>query len=266
MPVSPADGEDLARAVAVIYEDAEHALLAIVARALAEGIDSPSWARAKLAAIGDVRQALEEVTQALQQDASGAIGRAIVEAYRRGDQSAVAELGALAEGRRHFVATHLPNARAVDRLAAAAVAEQGPVWQRVLRAPLGENVFSYDDTRLFTSFVAEYLVSRSPDSFTIERMKKKRGNRLYVDYVQHGEGKTIVAPYSMRGNEHAGVATPLFWEEVNEKLEVEAFTLQTALKRIRHQRDPFRNYFETKKMQPFSPVLEFLKNGNRKKG
>jgi hypothetical protein len=134
--VSPADGEDLARAVAVIYQDAEHALLAIVARALAEGIDSPSWARAKLAAIGDVRQALEEVTQALQQDATGAIGRAILEAYRRGDQAAVAELGALAEGSRHFVATHLPNARSVDRLAAAAVAEQGPVWQRVLRAPL----------------------------------------------------------------------------------------------------------------------------------
>ena len=84
--------------------------------------------------------------------------------------------------------------------------------------PLPENVFSFDDTRLFTSFIADYLISKDPDSFTIERMKKNRGNRLYVDYVQHSEGKTIVAPYSMRGNEHAGVATPLYWEEVNDKL------------------------------------------------
>jgi bifunctional non-homologous end joining protein LigD len=125
--------------------------------------------------------------------------------------------------------------------------------------PLPENVYSYDDTRLFTSFVAEYLVSRNPDSFTIERMKKKRGNRLYVDYVQHSEGKTIVAPYSMRGNEHAGVATPLYWEEVNDKLVLETFNFQTALKRIKNQGNPFKDYFQTKNIQLFSPVLEFIK-------
>jgi bifunctional non-homologous end joining protein LigD len=132
--------------------------------------------------------------------------------------------------------------------------------------PLPEDVFTYDDTRLFTSFIAEYLISRDPESFTIERMKKKRGNRLYVDYVQHGEGKTIVAPYSMRGNEHGGVATPLFWEEVVEGLEPKAFTMQHALERIKRHGDPFKNYFQTKQIQPFAPVLEILKNGTAKKG
>ncbi|WP_251553765.1 DNA ligase D [Neobacillus muris] len=131
--------------------------------------------------------------------------------------------------------------------------------------PLPEGQFSYDDTRLFTSFIAEYLISKDPGSFTIERMKKNRGNRLYVDYVQHGVGKTIVAPYSMRGNEHAGVATPLFWEEVNEKLEPRKFTLKTALRRIK-QGDPFKNYFQAKTLQPFAPVLDILKNQASKKG
>ncbi|MEH7416677.1 DNA ligase D [Neobacillus drentensis] len=130
--------------------------------------------------------------------------------------------------------------------------------------PLPENVYSYDDTRLFTSFIAEYLISRDPDSFTIERMKKNRGNRLYVDYVQHSEGKTIVAPYSMRGNEHAGVATPLYWEEVNDKLELVSFNMEKALKRIRSQYEPFFDYFQTKQIQPFTPVLEFLKNSSKK--
>ena len=82
---------------------------------------------------------------------------------------------------------------------------------------------------------------------------------MYVDYVQHSEGKTIVAPYSMRGNEHAGVATPLFWDEVNVKLDVKSFTMQTALTRIKNRVDPFKNYFQTKQIQPFKPVLEFLK-------
>ena len=129
--------------------------------------------------------------------------------------------------------------------------------------PLPENSYSYDDTRLFTSFIAEYLISKDPESFTIERMKKNRGNRLYVDYVQHSEGKTIVAPYSMRGNEYAGVATPLYWDEVDEKLELVSFNMENALKRIRGQGDPFRNYFQTKQVQPFGPVLEILKKGKK---
>ncbi|MBM7655118.1 DNA ligase D [Neobacillus cucumis] len=130
--------------------------------------------------------------------------------------------------------------------------------------PLPENVYSYDDTRLFTSFIAEYLISKDPDSFTIERMKKNRGNRLYVDYVQHSERKTIVAPYSMRGNEHGGVATPLYWEEVSEKLQLVSFNMKNALTRIRSQGDPFMDYFQTKQIQPFTPVLEFLKKSGKK--
>lgn len=130
--------------------------------------------------------------------------------------------------------------------------------------PLPENTYTYEDTRLFTGFIAEYLISKDPDLFTIERMKKKRGNRLYVDYVQHGEGKTIIAPYSLRGTEHAGVATPLIWEEVNENLELDTFNMENALKRIRNQGDPFKEFFQTKQIQPFAPVLEFLKSAGKK--
>ncbi|WHY75670.1 DNA ligase D [Neobacillus sp. WH10] len=129
--------------------------------------------------------------------------------------------------------------------------------------PLQENSYSYDDTRLFTSFIAEYLISKDPESYTIERMKKNRGNKLYVDYVQHSEGKTIVAPYSMRGNEYAGVATPLYWDEVDEKLDPVSFNMENVLKRIRGQGDPFRNYFQTKQVQQFGPVLEILKKGKK---
>lgn len=136
MPVSPADTIDLARAIATIYEDAEDALFGLVSQALADGIESPRWAEAKLMALGDLRRAVQDVTDALQRDASGAISRAVEEAYRRGGQSAVAELGALDEGRRNFAARHLPGASQADRLARAAVAEQGPTWQRILREPL----------------------------------------------------------------------------------------------------------------------------------
>jgi bifunctional non-homologous end joining protein LigD len=125
--------------------------------------------------------------------------------------------------------------------------------------PLPENQFSFDDTRLFTQFMADYLVSKEPDAFTIERIKKKRGDRLYVDYVQHAEGKTIIAPYSPRGKELATIATPLYWDEVNEKLKIEEFQITDILTRIKTKGDPFQNYFQTKDVQNFAPVLQFLK-------
>ncbi|MGA5691311.1 DNA ligase D [Cytobacillus pseudoceanisediminis] len=130
--------------------------------------------------------------------------------------------------------------------------------------PLQENTYSFDDTRLFTEFIAQYLISKDPDSFTIERLKKNRGGRLYVDYIQHAEGKTIIAPYSARGNKAATVAAPLFWEEVNEKLTMERFQITNLIKRVNSDGDPFSSYFQTKENQPFSPVLDFLKQQNKK--
>ncbi|WP_026584244.1 DNA ligase D [Bacillus sp. J33] len=130
--------------------------------------------------------------------------------------------------------------------------------------PLPEDTYTFEDTRLFTEFIADYLVSKDPDSFTTERMKKNRGGRLYVDYIQHAEGKTIIAPYSPRGNKAATVAAPLFWEEVNERLTMERFQITNLMKRINSDGDPFHSYFQTKEMQPFSPVLDFLKQQKRK--
>lgn len=129
--------------------------------------------------------------------------------------------------------------------------------------PLPDGVFTYEDTRLFTSFIAEYLVTKASDDFTTERMKKKRGNRLYVDYVQHAEGKTLIAPYSVRGNELATVATPLYWEEVNEQLSAEMFRLKTILNRIQENGDPFKDYFAVKKQQPLKEIIDFLKQKSR---
>ncbi|WP_370222238.1 DNA ligase D [Cytobacillus sp.] len=130
--------------------------------------------------------------------------------------------------------------------------------------PLQENTYSFDDTRLFTEFIAQYLISKDPDSFTTERLKKNRGGRLYVDYIQHAEGKTIIAPYSARGNKAATVASPLFWDEVNEKLTMERFQIINLIKRVNSDGDPFSSYFQTKEIQPFSPVLDFLKQQNKK--
>jgi bifunctional non-homologous end joining protein LigD len=119
--------------------------------------------------------------------------------------------------------------------------------------------YTWEDTGLFTEFIAHYLVNNDPGDFTTERLKKNRKGRLYVDYIQHGEGKTIIAPYSLRGNEDALVATPLWWEEVNEDLNPEKFTIDAVLRRFQEKGCPFTGFDQVKASQPFDKVIDFLK-------
>lgn len=123
--------------------------------------------------------------------------------------------------------------------------------------PLDET-YTYKETRIFTSFIAQFLETKYPKSFTTERLKKNRENRLYIDFLQHGEGKTIIAPYSLRGNEQALMATPLYWEEVTERLHPTDFPLEVGMERINKGIVPFTEFFDVKKKQPFRDVLNQL--------
>lgn len=132
--------------------------------------------------------------------------------------------------------------------------------------PLRKNTFTYEETRIFTEFVAFYLCEQEPKWFTVERLKKNRGNKLYLDYVQHGEGKTIIAPYSTRGNVDGLVATPLYWEEVNSKLHPTLFTIPAVLERIRNVGNPFCHFFKTYADENLKTIINHLKNNKFKRG
>lgn len=133
--------------------------------------------------------------------------------------------------------------------------------------PLPKNTFSYEDTRIFTEFVCMFLCMEEPNKFTTERLKKNRYGKLYLDYIQHAEGKTIIAPYSARGNELGCIATPLLWDEVNGNLSPDLFTIPTVLERIKKVGDPFIHFREVGEQQDFEIVLTNLRkliNGRKK--
>ncbi len=125
--------------------------------------------------------------------------------------------------------------------------------------PLPEDTYTYEETRIFTEFIANFLTNKEPKWFTTERMKKKRDNRLYVDYLQHAAGKTIIAPYSLRGNDEALVATPLFWQEVSSTLSPTQFPMESIIERIKNRGCPFNDFEASKKQQDFSKVMDWLK-------
>lgn len=74
---------------------------------------------------------------------------------------------------------------------------------------------------------------------TLERTRRRRGSRLYLDCLQNGYGKTLVAPYSLRAADGAPVSTPLRWSEVTPALDPSRFTLRTLPARLDRVGDLF---------------------------
>ncbi|WP_062356682.1 DNA ligase D [Bacillus kwashiorkori] len=122
------------------------------------------------------------------------------------------------------------------------------------------NSITWNETRLFTQFIANFLLSKNEHAFTIERLKKNRNNKLYIDYVQHAEGKTIICPYSARGNKSAGVATPIFWDELSNNISPDGFSFSEVLNRMEKLGDPFADYFTAKDDGAIKEIILFLKN------
>ena len=129
-----------------------------------------------------------------------------------------------------------------------------------LYIPLEEDKYTYEETGIFTKFISGFLVEQDPKWFTIERLKKNRGNKLYLDYVQHKEGKTIIAPFSPRGNNLGLIATPLTWVEVRESLKPDIFTIPSVLDRIKKQGNPFKDFHTNDENKNFAVVLKQLKD------
>ena len=107
--------------------------------------------------------------------------------------------------------------------------------------PMGRQC-THDQSRMFAELLARAIVKETADIATIERAPGKRGGKVYVDYLQNGHGKLLVAPYSVRPVPGASVSAPLDWSEVNEGLHIRAFTIRTMHERLeRMHTDPLRD-------------------------
>jgi bifunctional non-homologous end joining protein LigD len=90
----------------------------------------------------------------------------------------------------------------------------------------------------FARRVAAAIADRHPD-VTVERSRARRDGRLYLDWLQNGQGKTIVAPYSLRAAPGAPVSTPVAWDEVTRRLDPARFNLRTMPRRLARVGDLF---------------------------
>jgi len=100
--------------------------------------------------------------------------------------------------------------------------------------------------KTFARAVAERLNALSPELFVTKAAKTARKNRIFIDYLRNARGATAVAPYSLRARPGAPVAVPLYWNEVNDRLDPARFTLRAIESRVEGGGDPWAGYRTTR--------------------
>jgi bifunctional non-homologous end joining protein LigD len=98
--------------------------------------------------------------------------------------------------------------------------------------PLGKQ-FTYEQCRTLGEVIARLIINEvGNDVATITRHVTKRGDKVYLDYLQNRHGQLIVSPFSVRPLPGASVSMPLEWDEVNASLDPKNYTIRNAIDRM----------------------------------
>jgi bifunctional non-homologous end joining protein LigD len=107
-----------------------------------------------------------------------------------------------------------------------------PSWPKLtggkgihLMAPIQPDM-THDQAHEYTKHLAQRLVARDPQRYTISAALPERRGRLFVDYLRNGRGTTAVGTYSPRARENFPIAAPITWLQVEQGIEPDAFTIQ----------------------------------------
>jgi bifunctional non-homologous end joining protein LigD len=111
--------------------------------------------------------------------------------------------------------------------------------------------YDWQEVKAFAKRAAENLAKEKPERYLIRMSKAERRGRILIDYLRNDPTSTAIAPYSTRSREGAPVATPLAWDELNDKLDPRAFNEKTVPGRLEALRaDPWKDIGAVKQALP----------------
>jgi bifunctional non-homologous end joining protein LigD len=109
------------------------------------------------------------------------------------------------------------------------------VYVPIVHGPLQKRVWT------FAKEFARAMESIHPELVTAEyRVAKRPPGRVLVDYNQNAWGRTLASVYSVRAKPGATVSTPVTWDEVEQGVRLDDFTLRNVPARVRDLGDLFR--------------------------
>jgi bifunctional non-homologous end joining protein LigD len=93
----------------------------------------------------------------------------------------------------------------------------------------------------------QFIEQQNPDDFVTTMSKKKRTDKIFLDYLRNSRGATAIAAYSTRAMPHAPIATPVHWNELTHDKRDTFFTLFTLPNRLQElKEDPWENFWTVK--------------------
>lgn len=104
---------------------------------------------------------------------------------------------------------------------------------------------TYEQSRSLGQLLGRVVVAERSDIATLTRNPDRRDGKVYIDFVQNGHGRLLVAPFTVRPKAAAPVSAPLKWSEVNKRLKIENHTIKSMPKRMKRLKD-----------DPLRPVLD----------
>jgi bifunctional non-homologous end joining protein LigD len=108
-----------------------------------------------------------------------------------------------------------------------------------LYIPLGAK-YSYEEAKDFGNLIAVTTQQQLPEFTSVERSLSKRGNKIYIDYLQNRKGQTLASAYSVRPKAGATVSTPVEWDEVKPGLHPSQFNIHNIFERLEKKGDLFK--------------------------
>jgi bifunctional non-homologous end joining protein LigD len=131
-----------------------------------------------------------------------------------------------------------------------------------------EPAYDYRQIAELAEQVATVVAREQSEVATVERSKRKRGERMiYVDHMQNARGKSVVAAYSVRPKPGATVSAPLEWREVErKKLKTSDFHIRNMLRRVESKGDLFAPVLKKRQRLEgvFERARELFEEGSKK--
>ena len=109
------------------------------------------------------------------------------------------------------------------------------------------------DVRSSAVALARELERRAPELVTAAWWKEERGQRVFVDYNQNAPHKTVFGAWCVRARPGAQVSTPFSWDELDDDLHPDRFTMPVVVERVATLGDPWAGMYE--RPQSLEPLL-----------
>jgi bifunctional non-homologous end joining protein LigD len=104
------------------------------------------------------------------------------------------------------------------------------------------NGYHFGAVREFAHQIGKKIAKDTPHVVSEFPHSRDQGT-IFIDYLQNAKGKTMAAPYSLRGTPHGTVSAPLSWQELRRGIRPEDFNIMTMISK---KEEPWRDIFDNR--------------------